>query len=63
MTRDPARWYRSSWRRVRPFRDGECQAIRQLARQYDVHLHTDLAEYEDEAQFCLHKVGIVLSIN
>jgi cytosine/adenosine deaminase-related metal-dependent hydrolase len=29
----------------------------QLARQYGVHLHTHLAETEDEAQFCLHKVG------
>ena len=29
----------------------------QLARQYGVHLHTHLAETEDEEQFCLHKVG------
>src|SRR5262252_2356360 len=29
----------------------------QLARQYGVHLHTHLAETEDEVQFCLHKFG------
>ena len=29
----------------------------QLARQYGVHLHTHLAETEDEVQFCLHTVG------
>jgi 8-oxoguanine deaminase len=28
-----------------------------LARQYDVHLHTHLAETEDEEQFCLQKFG------
>ena len=28
-----------------------------LARQYGVHLHTHLAETEDEEQFCLHKFG------
>lgn len=29
----------------------------QLARQYGVHLHTHLAETEDEQQFCLQKFG------
>ena len=29
----------------------------QLARHYGVHLHTHLAETEDEEQFCLHKFG------
>jgi 8-oxoguanine deaminase len=29
----------------------------QLARHYGVHLHTHLAETEDEVQFCLHKFG------
>ena len=29
----------------------------QLARYYGVHLHTHLAETEDEVQFCLRKVG------
>src|SRR5258706_13122493 len=28
-----------------------------LARQYGVHLHTHLAETEDEEQFCLQKFG------
>src|SRR5688500_13489948 len=28
-----------------------------LAREYGVHLHTHLAETEDEEQFCLHKFG------
>ena len=28
-----------------------------LAREYDVHLHTHLAETEDEEQFCLQKFG------
>lgn len=28
-----------------------------LARQYGVHLHTHLAETQDEEQFCLQKVG------
>jgi len=29
----------------------------QLAREYGVHLHTHLAETEDEEQFCLQKFG------
>jgi cytosine/adenosine deaminase-related metal-dependent hydrolase len=29
-----------------------------LARQYGVHLHTHLAETEDETQFCLEKFGL-----
>jgi cytosine/adenosine deaminase-related metal-dependent hydrolase len=29
----------------------------QLARRYGVHLHTHLAETQDEEQFCLEKVG------
>ena len=29
----------------------------QLARHYGVHLHTHLAETEDEEQFCLQKFG------
>jgi len=28
-----------------------------MAREYDVHLHTHLAETEDEEQFCLQKFG------
>jgi 8-oxoguanine deaminase len=28
-----------------------------LARKYNVHLHTHLAETEDEQEFCLHKFG------
>ena len=28
-----------------------------LAREYGVHLHTHLAETEDEEQFCLHRFG------
>jgi 8-oxoguanine deaminase len=33
------------------------QQSAQLARHYGVHLHTHLAETEDEEQFCLQKLG------